>query len=79
MTSNSIGKIFNFTTWGESHGKAIGCVVDGVPSNINLTEKDTDFYNLRIDIDVDDNKHIDNIIKSLRGLPEVSSVERLLH
>jgi len=40
MTSNSIGKIFSFTTWGESHGKAIGCVVDGVPSNINLTEKD---------------------------------------
>ena len=39
MTSNSIGKIFSFTTWGESHGKAIGCVVDGVPSNINLTEK----------------------------------------
>ena len=40
MTSNSIGKIFSFTTWGESHGKAIGCVVDGVPSNINLTERD---------------------------------------
>ena len=40
MSSNSIGKIFSFTTWGESHGKAIGCVVDGVPSNINLTEKD---------------------------------------
>ena len=48
-------------------------------TNLNLTEKDTDFYNLRIDIDVDDKKHIDNIIKSLRGLPEVSSVERLLH
>jgi len=44
MTSNSIGKIFNFTTWGESHGKAIGCVVDGVPSNINLTEKDIQPY-----------------------------------
>tara|TARA_B100001057_G_scaffold314974_1_gene315027 strand:+ start:60 stop:1133 length:1074 start_codon:yes stop_codon:yes gene_type:complete len=40
MTSNSIGKIFNFTTWGESHGKAIGCVIDGVPSNIRLTERD---------------------------------------
>ena len=40
MTANSLGKIFTFTTWGESHGKAIGCVVDGVPSNINLTEKD---------------------------------------
>ena len=44
MTSNSIGKIFNFTTWGESHGKAIGCVVDGVPSNIKLSEKDIQPY-----------------------------------
>ena len=40
MGSNSIGKIFRFTTWGESHGVAIGCVVDGVPSNIPLNEKD---------------------------------------
>ena len=44
MTSNSIGKIFNFTTWGESHGKAIGCVVDGVPSNIQLKEQDIQIY-----------------------------------
>ena len=29
MSSNSIGKNFTFTTWGESHGKAIGCVIDG--------------------------------------------------
>jgi len=27
MASNSFGKIFSFTTWGESHGPAIGCVV----------------------------------------------------
>ncbi len=40
MSSNSIGKLFSFSTWGESHGKAIGCVVDGVPSNIELQEKD---------------------------------------
>ena len=40
MSSNSIGKNFTFTTWGESHGKAIGCVIDGVPSNIKLKEKD---------------------------------------
>ena len=40
MSSNSIGKNFTFTTWGESHGKAIGCVIDGVPSNINLDESD---------------------------------------
>jgi len=44
MSSNSIGKIFNFTTWGESHGAAIGCVVDGVPSNISLCEKDLQKY-----------------------------------
>ncbi len=40
MSSNSIGKNFTFATWGESHGKAIGCVIDGVPSNINLEEND---------------------------------------
>jgi len=40
MSANSFGKIFNFTTWGESHGQAIGCVVDGVPSNIELSEAD---------------------------------------
>ena len=44
MSSNSIGKIFNFTTWGESHGKAIGCVVDGVPSRIPLNDKDLQKY-----------------------------------
>jgi len=44
MTSNSIGKIFSFTTWGESHGKAIGCIVDGVPSNIKLNENDIQPY-----------------------------------
>ena len=48
-------------------------------SNLILTEKDTDFYNLRIDIDVDDKKHIENIIKSLNGLPEISSVKRVTH
>ena len=40
MSNNSFGKIFNFTTWGESHGSAIGCIVDGVPSKITLKESD---------------------------------------
>jgi len=40
MASNSFGKIFQFTTWGESHGPAIGCVVDGCPSLIDLSEAD---------------------------------------
>jgi chorismate synthase len=37
---NSFGTIFRFTTWGESHGPAIGCVVDGVPARIALSEAD---------------------------------------
>ena len=44
MASNSFGTIFRFTTWGESHGSAIGCVVDGVPSLIPLNETDIQFY-----------------------------------
>ncbi|MDI9408369.1 MAG: chorismate synthase [Candidatus Pacebacteria bacterium] len=44
MSSNSLGTIFKFTTWGESHGVAIGCVVDGVPSRIPLTESDIQPY-----------------------------------
>lgn len=42
--NNKFGNIFNFTTWGESHGEAIGCVVDGVPSLIPLTEADIQKY-----------------------------------
>ena len=40
MSFNTFGKIFRFTTWGESHGPAIGCVVDGCPPNIVLSQKD---------------------------------------
>ena len=40
MSFNTFGKLFRFTTWGESHGPAIGCVIDGCPPNISLTEKD---------------------------------------
>src|SRR5210317_2544541 len=38
MTDNSFGKLFSFTSFGESHGVAIGCVVDGVPPNLPLSE-----------------------------------------
>lgn len=40
MSFNKTGTLFSFSTWGESHGEAIGCVVDGVPSNIPLSEED---------------------------------------
>tara|TARA_B100000989_G_scaffold163468_1_gene122125 strand:+ start:519 stop:1586 length:1068 start_codon:yes stop_codon:yes gene_type:complete len=39
MSGSSFGEIFRVTTWGESHGEAIGCVIEGVPAGIKLTEK----------------------------------------
>lgn len=38
--TNRFGNLFSFTSWGESHGEAIGCVVDGCPSLIDLCEAD---------------------------------------
>jgi len=40
MSHNSFGQLFRVTTWGESHGPAIGCVVDGCPPRISLSEAD---------------------------------------
>lgn len=40
MAGNSIGQLFKVTTFGESHGIALGCVVDGVPPNMALSEAD---------------------------------------
>ena len=40
MAGNSFGTLFRVTTWGESHGPAIGCVIDGCPPRIPLTEDD---------------------------------------
>ncbi|AKH62063.1 MULTISPECIES: chorismate synthase [Photorhabdus] len=46
MAGNSIGQFFRVTTFGESHGLALGCIVDGVPPGITITEAD-----LQIDLD----------------------------
>jgi chorismate synthase len=40
MSSNTFGTLFRVTTWGESHGPSIGCVVDGTPPGIALAEPD---------------------------------------
>lgn len=40
MSDSSIGKLFKVTTFGESHGKGIGCIVDGCPPNLELSEAD---------------------------------------
>ena len=40
MSHNCFGHLFRVTTFGESHGPAIGCVVDGCPAGIPLSEAD---------------------------------------
>jgi len=40
MSGNSFGKAFRLTTWGESHGRAVGAIVDGCPAGLPLSEKD---------------------------------------
>jgi chorismate synthase len=44
MAGNSFGTLFRFTTWGESHGPSIGCVVDGVPPLLPLGEADIQHF-----------------------------------
>ena len=44
MASNSFGNIFKYTSFGESHGKAIGCIVDGVPPLVSLEENDIQLH-----------------------------------
>jgi len=46
MSGNSIGKLFTVTTFGESHGPALGCIVDGCPPGLELSEAD-----LQADVD----------------------------
>jgi chorismate synthase len=40
MSHNTFGRLFQVTTWGESHGPALGCVVDGCPPGLRLTPED---------------------------------------
>ena len=44
MSHNTFGHLFRVTTWGESHGPALGCVVDGCPPGIALTEADVQVW-----------------------------------
>ncbi|MCW5730813.1 MAG: chorismate synthase [Alphaproteobacteria bacterium] len=44
MSHNSFGHLFRVTTWGESHGPALGCVVDGTPPLIALAEADIQYW-----------------------------------
>ena len=44
MAGSTLGNIFKITTWGESHGKALGVVVDGCPAGLSLSEEDIQKY-----------------------------------
>lgn len=44
MSANTFGTLFRYTTWGESHGPAIGCVVDGCPPRLDLVESDIQYH-----------------------------------
>ena len=40
MAGNTFGKIFTLTTFGESHGTALGCILDGCPPGLEISESD---------------------------------------
>ncbi|HET8730849.1 MAG TPA: chorismate synthase [Moraxellaceae bacterium] len=73
MAGNSIGELFRVTTFGESHGPALGAIVDGVPPGLELTEAD-----LQIDLDrrkpgtsqFTTQRREDDVVKILSGVFE---------
>ena len=44
MAGSTYGTLFKITTWGESHGKALGVVIDGCPAGLPLSEADIQPY-----------------------------------
>lgn len=44
MAGSTLGTLFSITTWGESHGKGVGVVIDGCPAGLPLTESDIQIY-----------------------------------
>ena len=43
MSGNTIGKLFSVTTFGESHGPSLGCIVDGCPPGLEISEEDIQY------------------------------------
>lgn len=73
MSGNTFGKLFTVTTFGESHGPALGCIVDGCPPGLALTEAD-----LQVDLDrrkpgtskYTTQRREDDVVKILSGVFE---------
>ena len=51
--TNRIGKVFSITTFGSSHGKAIGAIIDGCPANLKLSVRD-----IQKELDIEDRKSV---------------------
>ena len=56
MSLNTFGHLFRVTTWGESHGPALGATVDGCPPNVAIDEADIQHW-------------LDNVNRALRNTP----------
>jgi chorismate synthase len=68
MNGNSFGRLFQVTTYGESHGKAMGCTVSGCPAGVELSEED-------IQEDLDRRKPGQSMITTSRGEPDKVSIK----
>ncbi|MDY7081084.1 MAG: chorismate synthase, partial [Halobacteria archaeon] len=63
MNGNSFGRLFQFTTFGESHGEAMGCTVSGCPAGVELDEED-------VQKELDRRKPGQSMITTSRGEPD---------
>ena len=73
MSGNTFGKLFQVTTYGESHGKALGCIIDGCPPQLELSSDDIQFeLNRRRpgQSDVTTQRNEDDIVEILSGVFE---------
>lgn len=68
MPGNSIGQLFRVSTWGESHGKALGVLIDGCPPGISLDEKD-----VQIELDKRKSREIAGTSRRENDRPEILS------
>ena len=62
---NTFGKAFSITTWGESHGPAIGVVIDGCPPRLELADTD-----IQLELDCRRPEHWDELENILKGKAE---------
>ena len=89
MSFNTFGHMFRVTTFGESHGPAIGCVVDGCPPRIPLTEADIRTFTTLVRFDVAyfsifkcnkkriaDYRDLSNYMRELYQVPGIAATTR---